>query len=89
MKTVILSHVVRDYAEWRKAYDSDEKNRAASGMVITGVYRASENPNHITVIGEIASAEAIKAFMSNPDLKAAMERGGVISVPEVKILDKA
>jgi hypothetical protein len=32
--------------------------------------------------------EVIKTFMSNPELKAAMERGGVIGMPDVKILSK-
>jgi hypothetical protein len=32
--------------------------------------------------------EAIRSFMANPELKAAMERGGVIGIPDVKILNK-
>jgi hypothetical protein len=32
--------------------------------------------------------EAIKGFMANPALKEAMEKGGVIGMPDVKILSK-
>jgi hypothetical protein len=42
----------------------------------------------VTVIGEAPSLEAINGFMSNPELKAAMEKGGVIGMPDVKILNK-
>jgi len=39
-------------------------------------------------VGEAPSVEAIKTFMANPELKAAMESGGVIGMPDVKILSK-
>ena len=42
----------------------------------------------ITMVGEAPSVEAIKNFMANPNLKAAMEQGGVISKPEVKLIRK-
>lgn len=88
MVTTILTHEVKDYDVWRKAFDDDGGNRSAMGVSVTGVYRGVENPNQITVVTEVPSLEAIKAFMANPDLKAAMEKGGVISAPEVKILNK-
>jgi len=88
MKTVIVTHEVKNYSEWRKVYDADEANRLKAGLKTTGEYQAVDNPNKITIIGEAPSTEAIQNFMSNPDLKAAMEKGGVLGMPEVKILDK-
>ena len=88
MITVILSHEVKDYSTWRKVYDEDEINRSKAGINLTGVFESIDNPNMITMIGEAPSAEAIKSFMSNPVLKAAMEQGGVISKPEVKLIRK-
>jgi len=32
--------------------------------------------------------EAVNSFISNPELKASMEQGGVIGIPDVKILNK-
>ena len=89
MKTVVVTHEVRNYSEWRKVYDADEVNRSKAGFKTTGEYRSVDNPNLITIIGEVPSEEAIRNFMSNPELKAAMEKGGVISQPDVKILNKA
>ena len=88
MITVILSHEVKDYSTWRKVYDEDEINRSKAGINLTGVFESIDNPNMITMIGEAPSVEAIKNFMSNPVLKAAMEQGGVISKPEVKLIRK-
>ena len=88
MISVILSHEVKNYSNWRKVYDEDEKNRSKAGLNLTGVYQSIDNPNMITLIGEAPSVEALKKFMANPDLKAAMEKGGVVGMPEVKILHK-
>jgi len=72
----------------RPAYAADEVNRSKAGFKSTGVYHSVDNANRITIIGEAPSLEAIKGFMSNPELKAAMEKGGVIGIPDVKILNK-
>jgi quinol monooxygenase YgiN len=89
MVTVIVSHECKNYSDWRKVFDADEGNRSKAGFKSTTVFRSADNANKITIIGEAPSAEAINNFMSNPELKAAMERGGVIGMPEVKILNKA
>jgi hypothetical protein len=88
MKTIILNTEVKKYSDWRKIYDADEENRLKAGLHITGVYQAVNNPNIVTLIGEAPSVEAITSFMANPDLKATMERAGVIGRPDVKIFNK-
>ncbi|MGC1390147.1 MAG: hypothetical protein WA816_03860 [Bacteroidales bacterium] len=88
MKTIILNSEVKNYSDWRKVYDAEEDNRLNAGLHVTGVYQSVNNPNSVTLVGEAASVEAITTFMANPNLKAAMERGGVIGIPEVKIFNK-
>lgn len=88
MVTVVISHEIKDYSNWRKVYDADEGNRSKAGFKDKGVFHSVDNPNKITIIGEAPSVEAINGFMSNPELKTAMEKGGVIGMPEVKVLDK-
>jgi hypothetical protein len=88
MVTVIISHECKNYSDWRKVFDADEVNRSKAGFKSTGVYHSVDNANKITIVGEAPSVEAIKTFMANPELKAAMERGGVIGMPDVKILSK-
>ncbi|NVO18331.1 MAG: DUF3764 family protein [Bacteroidetes bacterium] len=88
MVTAILSHEVRNYSDWKKVFDADEVNRTKAGFNIHSLYHSVDNPNKITLIGEVPSVEALHSFMTNPELKAAMEKGGVIGMPEVKILSK-
>jgi hypothetical protein len=88
MVTVIISHECKNYSVWRKVFDADEVNRSKAGFKSTGVYHSVDNANKITIIGEAPSVEAINGFMANPELKVAMEKGGVLGMPDVKILSR-
>ena len=88
MVTVIISHECKNYSDWRKVFDADEANRSKAGFKSMGVYHSVDNANKITIIGEAPSVAAINGFMSNPELKLSMEKGGVIGLPDVKILSK-
>lgn len=89
MVNVILSHEVKDYATWRKIFDDGEALRSGAGVKVNGVYTSVENANHVTVLTEFPSVEAVQGFMSNPQLQSTMEAAGVVGKPEVKILNKA
>jgi hypothetical protein len=89
MVTVIVSHECKNYSIWRKVFDANEVNRSKAGFKGMAVYHSVDNANKITIIGEAPSTEAVNGFMSNPEVKAAMEKGGVIGMPDVKILNKA
>jgi hypothetical protein len=88
MVNVILTHEVRDFAEWKKGFDAGEPMRAQAGVKTTGMYTALDNPNKVTVTTEFPSAEAVQGFLANPQLKADMEQAGVVGAPELHILNK-
>ena len=84
--TVIVTHAVKEYTSWRKAYDADEPNRKKMGFKVTGVYVDAKDPNLVSIIGTFPSASAVDAFISSPKLKEAMENAGVVGAPDVKVL---
>lgn len=86
MTTVIITHEVKDFSDWKKVYDADEVNRSNAGMKVTGLYQSVDNLNMVTVVGVAPSLEAVNQFMSKPELKTAMEKGGVLGIPDVKVL---
>ena len=88
MTTVIISHEVKNYSERKKVYDADEVNRSKAGLKVTGLYHSVDNSNMITLVGEAPSVDAVKSFMANPELKAAMEKGGVLGMPDVRLFSK-
>jgi hypothetical protein len=82
----IITHSVKDFAAWKLGYDAGDEMRKNAGIQDNMILRSFSDENSITVLGSSTSAEKLFEFISNPDLKAAMEKAGVISKPEVKIL---
>ncbi len=88
MKTVIMQHEVKNFSQWKSVFDADEPNRAKAGLKLLGLYTSVTNPNDVTMIFEAPDAEIVKAFTSDPRLKEAMEKAGVISAPVTSVLNK-
>ncbi len=86
--TIINTIEVKDFAEFKKGFDAGAPFRDKGGIKVINMYQSVDNKNIVTIIEEAASAEAAKQFFSNPDMKAAMEKTGVISKPDMKILNK-
>jgi hypothetical protein len=82
---LFVRHEVNDYTAWRKAYNEFNATRWKLGVTNQGVYRTVENGNDIIV----KSVEQAKAFVSSPDLKAAMDKAGVKGSPQIWITTKA
>ncbi len=88
MTTFIVTHKVKDFNQFKKVFDDNRQLTEKKGIKITGVYNSAEDKNHAIVISEAPSLEVAKAFTTSPDLKAAMEKAGVTSMPEVTFLNK-
>ena len=80
---VIVQHKVRDYDAWKPVFDEHGEVRRRHGATGHQLYRGADDPNEITVISHFPSKEQADAFASDPSLREAMERGGVISEPRV------
>lgn len=88
MVTVILRHEVRDFAAWKKVFDADEPGRASEGVKLKGLYRSVEKPNDVTMIFEAPDPETIDVLLSDPERQKKIQEAGVISKPEVRVLNK-
>lgn len=87
--TIINSHKVENFAKWKQGFEAGAAMRDLAGIKIVGVYQSVDDQNSITVISEVPNPEMAKAILSAPGMKEAMEKSGVISVPEIKILNQA
>ena len=86
---MFIRHEVTDYPAWRKIYDGFEATRRKLGVTAQAVYQSVDNPNDVTVTHDFPSADKAKTFAASPDLKAAMEKGGVKGTPEMWITTEA
>lgn len=81
-----ISHSVKDFSTWKEAYLAHGNVRKQYGIQDCLVLKSLSDDNQVTVIGVTNSATAFMEFTSNPDLKIIMEKAGVTSKPEMKIL---
>ena len=76
-------HTVKDYAAWRPVYNNDSVARQTNGLHTIAVGRDVDNPNKVLVAIKADDVQKAKAFGASPELKAAMDKGGVTSKPDV------
>jgi quinol monooxygenase YgiN len=89
MAVLLIQHHVKDYAEWRKVFDSVSNLRKSSGELSAQVYRDVSDPNKLTMVNQWDSLANAQKFAQSPDLKAAMEKAGVDGPPVVSFLNEA
>ena len=89
MASMLVQQRVKDFGEWKKAYDAMAAVRASKGGLADQIFRDSNDPNKITVILKWDSLENAQKYAQSPELKAAMEKAGVEGAPQIHFLNEA
>lgn len=89
MTTIFLKHSVEDYDTWKQAFDDNADTRKEYGSPENyRLFHEAGTPNEVVVIAEWESVETFQQFMEESDLQEKMGEAGVISKPEVYILEE-
>lgn len=88
MITTILTHEVSDFVAWKKVFDADAPLREQTGIKIIGLYTATDNTGSVTIISEFPNEQFFREFMLNEEMKDKMKKAGVVSEPEIRVLNK-
>jgi hypothetical protein len=83
-ENLTIHHKVTDYTNWRKGYDAQEQNRRSAGITNGRVFRSAEDPNDVVVLQDVTDPAKARSFVASEDLKAAMQKSGVIGSPSVR-----
>ncbi|MGO8920772.1 MAG: hypothetical protein ACLQJR_33175 [Stellaceae bacterium] len=81
MPTAIVQHKVKDFATWKRAFDS-HAGRKSQGFR-DRVLQIADDPNNVVVIVESDDASKLTAFLNSGDLQSTMEAAGVIGRPTI------
>jgi hypothetical protein len=81
---VAVSHRVKDYGIWLKAYDADAASRTANGLIERGIARNLQDSNTVSILFEVSDSTKARARMKSPDLKKIMDDAGVEGPPTVR-----
>ena len=88
MAVMLVQHKVKDFAEWKKVFDSAVGMRKSSGELSVQVLRDASDPNSLTLVNKWDSLENAQKFAHSPELQAAMEKAGVMGAPNVSFLNE-
>jgi len=86
MAVMVIQHKVRDYDAWRPVYDAHQGSRTGAGVTNGRVYRRAEDPNDLLLVHDVADVAKARAWTEGADLRAAMEKAGVMSQPVIYFL---
>ena len=87
MSFYVVSHKVEDFNSWKKVYDGFESIRERFGVKEQLLLQASEDQNHVLVVGE-GDLSAIQEFLQSSELQEGMKSAGVSSEPNLFVGDK-
>jgi quinol monooxygenase YgiN len=87
MVKMYVRHKVADFDKWKVVFEEVESFRKQLGSTGSHVFRNNANSNEVLVITDWNNKEQGIKFGQSPELKAAMERAGVISVPEISFAE--
>jgi hypothetical protein len=79
-----VHYKVRDYAAWRTDYNANEKSRLLAGITNGRVFRNADDQNDLVVLQDAADVAKARTWFGSDDLKAAMQKSGVIGSPSIR-----
>jgi hypothetical protein len=83
---MLIKHKVANFAKWQVAYDNHDSVRLASGMHSYVIGRGVADSNMVFVAIKADDTAKAKAFGKSPNLKQAMQKGGVIGAPSASMV---
>ena len=78
---VMVRHTVKDWAAWKKAFDSHKQVRMDAGLTDRVIGHEVGDDHDVFIVFAVADIEKAKAFMQSKDLKAKMDEAGVVGPP--------
>jgi quinol monooxygenase YgiN len=89
MASMIVTHKVKDFSIFKKTFDSVIDLRKSNGEISDRIYRDASDPNELTLIFNWNSLANAQKYAHSPELKAAMDKAGVVGIPVIHFLNEA
>ena len=84
---VFAKHKVEDYVKWKQVFDEYEAHRKASGETSYNIGHVPGEPNSLCLLFGWDNIENAKAFINSDDLKATMQKAGVLEAPDITFFE--
>jgi hypothetical protein len=88
-ETLTVHFKVKDFNAWRTSYNGHEKNRASAGITNGRVFRSPDDQNDVVILQDVADVAKARTWLGSDDLKAEMQKSGVVGSPNVRFATAA
>lgn len=75
---------VKDFNAWRTSYNGHEKNRTSAGITNGRVFRSADDQNDVVILQDVADVAKARTWLGSDDLKAEMQKSGVLDSPSIR-----
>ena len=75
---------VKDFNTWRSSYNGHEKERTSAGIINGRVFSSPEDPNDVVILQDVADVSKARTWLGSNEMKAVMEKSGVIGSPSIR-----
>jgi hypothetical protein len=75
---------VKDFNAWRTSYNGHEKNRTSAGITNGRVFRSADDQNDVVILQDVADVAKARTWLGSDDLKAEMQKSGVLGSPSIR-----
>ena len=86
MATMLVQIKVKDFAAWKKVFDSGSDMRTSNGELSHKIYQDANDPNQVFALYQWDSAAKAQKFAQSPELKEMMMKAGVQGPSNVTFL---
>src|SRR5271169_4409762 len=84
---VLIRHRVRDYSEWKPAYDAHLPKRIEAGLIEKHLFCSANDANEVIILFEAKDIGRAKAFFESLELREHMGKAGVKDMPAIYFRD--
>ncbi|MEX2457630.1 MAG: hypothetical protein WD770_01435 [Actinomycetota bacterium] len=87
MSILRIEHSVKDFGQWKQAFDSDPAGRERSGVRRYQVMRPVDDPNFVMIDLEFETPEAAEALLASMRVLWQGVAATIISNPTARIVE--
>jgi hypothetical protein len=88
MPTLRIEHAVPDFANWKRAFDSDPADRKGSGVRRYQVFRELDAPNSVFIDLEFDTTSGAQAFLQQMQRLWDGPAKAIMQSPRARLVDR-
>ena len=86
---LLCRHKIADFTKWKRAYDAHLGARQLAGLTELHLLRGIDDPNEVVILYTAENLAKAKGLTTSDEVRAIIQRSGVIGAPDFCILRQA